>query len=433
MKTTNHFLHNLQVKLWQKTEEVTKSLSVKERKFTRDLIKGIIQSKSCILRQIAQSHKETISIEDTCKRYRRHLSKPDISRTLSENHLRQQCRKVNQDSLIIFDPSDIRKKYAQKMEGLSIVHDGSTGKGCKGYNILDAINVNETDDGLRISPLVSDLHTNEEDAGIMKQSFFDRINDIQVYSNNQGTFIMDRGYDDRKVFSYLTDHEASFIIRAKKGRMLYYQGEQLSFIEAAKKAKLRYRYQSGKAHLKAGIVRVGIRKDPHPKKNPEIIYLDLVVGRYVSKNTEGIECDKGYFYLYCNFPSHMQASTTQQKVVRALSAYRIRWKIEEVHRQIKQDYKWEDMRVMKLERLKALNSLLLIAVSFMYSLDQYKQQLALFYSHLMLDRINDIGKLKVFIYYRLANVAVKIFECFKRYSKVPFKGLSNQEVQLSWF
>ncbi len=65
MKRTDHFLHNLQVKLWQKTEEFTESLSVKERKFTRDLIKGIIQSKSCILRQIAQSHKETISLEDT--------------------------------------------------------------------------------------------------------------------------------------------------------------------------------------------------------------------------------------------------------------------------------------------------------------------------------------------------------------------------------
>src|SRR5690554_4749477 len=135
MKTTNNFLHNLQVKLWQKTEKVAKDLSIKEKKFTRDMIQGIIKSRSCILRQIAQSQKEDISLEDTCKRYRRHLSKPEISSTLSENHLRQHCRKINQDSLIIFDPSDIRKNYAQKMEGLSVVHDGSTGKSCKGYNI----------------------------------------------------------------------------------------------------------------------------------------------------------------------------------------------------------------------------------------------------------------------------------------------------------
>ena|SRR5690554_1460534 len=114
METSNNFLHNLQVKLWQKTDEVTESLSAKEKKFTRDLIKGIIQSKSCILRQIAQSHKETISLEDTCKRYRRHLSKPEISTILAQNHLKQECGKVTKDNLIIFDPSDLRKEYAKK-------------------------------------------------------------------------------------------------------------------------------------------------------------------------------------------------------------------------------------------------------------------------------------------------------------------------------
>jgi hypothetical protein len=433
MKTTNNFLHNLQVKLWQKTEEVTQSLSVKEKKFTRDMIEGIIQSKSCILRQIAQSHKEDISLEDTCKRYRRHLSKPTISDTLSDNHLQQQCRKINKDSLIIFDPSDLRKEYAKKMEGLSTVQDGSSLESCNGYNILDAINVDQEGDGLRISALLSELHTNIEAPGIMKQSFFDRINDIQIYSNNQGTFVMDRGYDDRKVFRYLSENDASFIIRAKRVRKLFYQGEELPFIEVAKKAKLRYRYQCGKARLKAGMIRVGIRKDPHPKKNPEIIYLDLVIGRYISNDTEGIECEKGYFYLFCNFPSHLQKQTNRQKVEKALSAYRIRWKIEEVHRQIKQDYSWEDMRVMKLDRLKALNSLLLIAVSFVYSLDQYKHHLALLYTHLMLDRKSHFGKFKKFIYYRLALVAAEIFKGFKRYAKLPYKGLATKEVQLSCF
>src|SRR5690554_2216958 len=64
MKTTNNFLLNLQVKLWQKTEKVAKDLSIKEKKFTRDMIQGIIKSRSCILRQIAQSQKEDISLED---------------------------------------------------------------------------------------------------------------------------------------------------------------------------------------------------------------------------------------------------------------------------------------------------------------------------------------------------------------------------------
>ncbi|MBW6516829.1 MAG: hypothetical protein K0B81_09510 [Candidatus Cloacimonetes bacterium] len=78
------------------------------------------------------------------------------------------------------------------------------------------------------------------------------------------------------------------------------------------------------------------------------------------------------------------------------------------------------MRVMKLERIKVLNSLLLIDISFMYSLDQYKQQLALLYSHLMLDRINHIEKIKVFIYYRLANVTGRFSGSYSQRSISPF-------------
>jgi len=56
------------------------------------------------------------------------------------------------------------------------------------------------------------------------------------------------------------------------------------------------------------------------------------------------------------------------------------------------------MRVMKLERLKALDSLLMIVVSFLYSLDQHKYQLAHLYSNLILDGKNHFGKIKKFIF-----------------------------------
>ncbi len=75
----------------------------------------------------------------------------------------------------------------------------------------------------------------DENPGIMKQAFFDRINDIQVYSGNKGIFVMDRGYDDRKIFANLSENEASYIIRAKTSRQLIYQGEEQPFLKVAKK------------------------------------------------------------------------------------------------------------------------------------------------------------------------------------------------------
>ncbi len=46
----------------------------------------------------------------------------------------------------------------------------SKGTSCNGYNILDAINVNIGDDGIRIAPLVPELHTNREDTGVIMDS-----------------------------------------------------------------------------------------------------------------------------------------------------------------------------------------------------------------------------------------------------------------------
>ncbi|HEX37725.1 MAG TPA: hypothetical protein ENG70_02560, partial [Candidatus Cloacimonetes bacterium] len=63
----------------------------------------------------------------------------------------------------------------------------------------------------------------------MKTKFFNRVNDIQVYSNNKCIFTVDRGYDDKKVIDYLYRNDASFIIRSKGIRDVYYEGEKMSF------------------------------------------------------------------------------------------------------------------------------------------------------------------------------------------------------------
>ncbi len=65
------------------------------------MVSGILKSQSSIVRRIAQSHSESISLEKVCERFRRHLSKPNISKQLSENLLIDNCRKIKKDDLII--------------------------------------------------------------------------------------------------------------------------------------------------------------------------------------------------------------------------------------------------------------------------------------------------------------------------------------------
>ena len=68
----------------------------------------------------------------------------------------------------------------------------------------------------------------------------------------------------------------------------------------------------------------------------------------------------------------------KEMIETALRGYRIRRKIEEVHRHIKVSYGWDDMQVMIWDRLVCLNVLLFIAVSFPYSLDNYRIVLPVF-------------------------------------------------------
>jgi len=49
-------------------------------------------------------------------------------------------------------------------------------------------------------------------------------------------------------------------------------------------------------------------------------------------------------------------------IQRAINAYHKRLKIEEMHRQMKQDLQWEKMRVASYVKLKNLNMLMIISL-----------------------------------------------------------------------
>ena len=101
----------------------------------------------------------------------------------------------------------------------------------------------------------------------------------------------------------------------------------------------------------------------------------------------------------------------------ALESYRLRWKIEEVHRQVKTDFGWEKIQLLKFNRLRALNTLLWLALSFIYELDDWKYKFAKAFSYLMLDKKSKLQTLEKFIYYRIVKVVRKCFQQSRLYKK----------------
>ena len=60
-----------------------------------------------------------------------------------------------------------------------------------------------------------------------------------------------------------------------------------------------------------------------------------------------------------------------QIIEKALRGYRLRWKIEEFHRHVKQEFHWEEMQLMSYIGLKNLNTDLMIAIDLVYDAIEY--------------------------------------------------------------
>ena len=110
------------------------------RKFMVQMLYGIQASKDVKLFTISRSSSEEIPLIKTEGRLSRNIGKQDLAEPISRNLLADDANRVNQDTVIALDISDIDKPYARKMENLALVRDGSTGEPkSNGYWLLEIL------------------------------------------------------------------------------------------------------------------------------------------------------------------------------------------------------------------------------------------------------------------------------------------------------
>jgi len=420
MLAEKKLINSLQVKYRDFTSRISHGLTRPECKFLKDITFGVMHSQSCIIRQISQTLHEKVSLKKTQERLIYHLDKEDLAEKVNKNLLELQCRKLNKNSLILVDPSDIVKKYAEKMDGLSRVRDGNDKKWKPGYEVLDIVGVNTSQKTPSIVPIHSQLHSNKIGLDTMKNKIFDKLVDIIIQTNNSSTFVFDRGFDDKKVIKELHQHEAPYIIRMKKNRTIFANGIKRNIDEVARSLKLRYKfkYKDDNVTIRASSIPIQIPLDGHPKKYPELANTNLVVAQISSKKKNG-KTPTGIFYHISSNPNFVGTERAFIKFV--IESYRLRWKIEEVHRQIKTDFKWENMQLLRFSRLQFMNTMLWVAISYLYDLDSWKYRFANVFSNLMLEK-NKLVELNSFIYYRIARVVKYCFSKFKIKKLTCFKS-----------
>jgi hypothetical protein len=303
---------------------------------------GIQSSQDVKLSNIGRCLQEKIPLIRTEKRLSRNLKSAELEKELTPQLVRLGSSRIQPNTVLALDLSDVRKEYAQKMEYLATVRDGSTGELHNGYWLCDVTGAEVG--GSEIVPLYQKLFSAEAKDFISENAeVLAAVDLIRTHTQGRGIWTMDRGGDRKKLLEPLLDRGERFVIRSTGKRTVIDRRKlQGSVAEVAGRCRLRHqariiKIQDGQEKIYD--LRYGAERIRLPGR-AEQMWLVVIDG-----------FGEVPLMLLTNLPMGAKDSKSLWWIVQI---YLTRWKIEETFRFIKQSYNLEDIRVMKYQRLKNL-------------------------------------------------------------------------------
>ena len=332
----------LKAQLTKFCSELCVGLSKPLTGFVSQMLFGIQSSQDVKLSNIARSLKEEITLIRTEKRLSRNLKSAELEKELTPQLVRMGSSRIQPNTVLALDLSDIRKEYAQKMENLAMVRDGSTGELHQGYWLCDVTGAEVN--GSEIVPLYQKLYSAEaKDFTSENAEVLAAVDLIRTHTQGRGIWAIDRGGDRKKLLEPLLDRGERFVIRST-GKRTVIDRRKLQGSVAEVAGRCRLRHQARIIKIQEGKEKVyDLRYGAEPIRLPgraEQLWVVVIAGF-------GDEP----LMLLTNVPI---AAKDSQSLWWIVQIYLTRWKIEETFRFIKQSYNLEDIRVMKYQRLKNL-------------------------------------------------------------------------------
>jgi len=342
----------LKAQLTKFTLDLGQSLSRPHQKFVGQMLFGIQASQDVKLSNIARSLQEQIPLIKTEDRLSRNLKAKQLETELTAQLAQMASLRIQANTVLCLDLSDVRKEYAKKMEHLAVVRDGSTGEMHAGYWLCDitAAEVN----GSEIVPVYQKLYSAEaQDFESENAEVLAGVDLVREHTQGRGIWAVDRGGDRKKLLEPLLDRVERFVIRSTGKRFVVNRRHlKLSVAELGAKCRLWHR---------ARIIKI----QDGQEKTYELRY-GVEPIRLVDRQEQlHVVVVSGFgeepLLLLTNVLGRARDSQSLWWIVQI---YLMRWKIEETFRFIKQSYNLEDIRVMKYQRLKNLVVLVTAAAYF---------------------------------------------------------------------
>ena len=400
----------IQKQMQQFSGKLSKGLPKTAGRFVEEAIYGI-QARGCVkLSEIARSLNETIPLQKTINRLSNQLKRPGLLEHIESAVLSEGQYRIKQDSLLILDLSDITKPYAQKMQYMARVRDGSNSVIGDGYWTVQVVGAECGDK--QITPLYHDLYSQKAPEFVSEnRQIFKAIDTVSEHlqDKSKGIWVIDRGADRRKVFENLLEHERRFIIRLKGDRHLLYRGKKVLALDLAKSCPILYSeriIKQDKDQGQAYSVEYGFRKVKLPGRK-ETLFIVVV---------------KGFGRDPMMLLTTEKMEKKRQCVWWIIQAYLTRWSIEETIRFVKQSYELEDIRVLTYERLRNMMGLVLAASFFATVYLGFRTKMQILVAHVMKASKRIFG-IPDFRYYAIAD---GLRELLNRYNRAILKPLVDK-------
>ena len=347
MSKNTQFGHRIKKQIHRYITRKLPGLKKPDFKLVFDMVFGISKSGDCKISNIARALEEPGELRHTVKRLYTNLNDKDYSEMLEEATLAEYPQSFTGKTTIALDFSDISKPYAEKMDNLSTVRDGDTGKYGLGYNQIVVTATERGDDNPTVlaNRLFSKVETPDKKSTDVALSL---LKQVRTVHGDNGVYTQDRYFDNKRFFKYFHTNTLQFVTRAKTNRKLLAVdrsgkviAEKRPILSLAKQCKtpcmLTLEYWENGQWKPGKKLRIGARRVFLPCINA-VVTLVVVKG-----------FGKIPMMLLTNIPIQLK---NDHDLERIFGIYRARWQCEEWIRFVKTAYNLEDIRCLNWTSIK---------------------------------------------------------------------------------
>ena len=392
-----------------------------------ELAKGVVLANTVIVSEVIRVTDKKLRVRKGVERIGNMLDKIE-SYELNEYMIAtKHAEKIHEKTIIAIDNSDTIKEYAECLEGMSRVHDGSKGELKNGFEIFGSSYI---DDEGKSHMLQFELYSRKTDEYKSEYKEWEKNMDslLRIIHTDAGVFVMDCGYDGSKYYDYLLKNEKDFVIRVNekrtKPRKVYFENFKekwdVNALPYSKEKKTQVTIKNKKTN-RFELVTVKLSKASiRLTENGES--LNLVRIRRLKKGSKTRE-----IYLLTT----LKASGINQ-MIKIYETYLKRWKIEELFRSIKQHFQIENIQLRKLNRIQSLYRLIAIMHNFLTDISCWSESVknSIFYHAKQLQRNTQ----KMSLFTAIFRVTQEEWSYFKYHLHSMFfrsKGHSHNQLQLN--